>query len=117
MTLHLKPALADSLVKFDKIVGNLHRDNVLTLTGSSILAETFTVTITKSWMRPSPPPRFSWNEGCYYLQHKNKYYLINITFGEDQSQNKVDGGMLHYSKYGIPPHVYTSIVGSLVTAI
>lgn len=117
MTLQLIPALANSLVKFDKVVGNLDTGNVLTLIGSSILTKTFTVTITKSWMRPAPPTRFRWHEGCYYLQSKDKYYLINISFGKDQSKNKVDGNFLHYSEYGIPAHVYTAIVGSLVTTI
>ena len=106
-----------SLIQFNEISGDLINGHVMTLKGSSIFASVCIVKITKSWMRPEQP-RHGFNEGLYYLQHKNDYYLIDIFCnGKAKPDKIVNGKFLKYYEYGIPPHVYTSIIGSLISDI
>ncbi len=105
------------LVKFNEVTGNLINGNKITLKGSSIFAATCIVTITKSWMRPAQP-RHGFNEGIYYLQYKDDYYLIEISCtGTPKEELLTDSKFLRYYEYGIPPHVYTSIIASLVSDV
>jgi hypothetical protein len=134
---------ADKIVTFHSITGNLDKDNKVTLTGSSILTEKFTVILEKVTTQPTG----DFHEGRYYLVGHQCFYLIDVAIGktyfknipkkelekekkkENVKENKywsddederiipVDLSQAYYREHGIPSYVLASIVGSIVTKV
>jgi hypothetical protein len=116
---------AERIVKFYSITGHLDKnDNIVVITGTSVLTDKFEITIEKTKDVPKPTSG-NWNEGCYTILGKNCYYRVSVSIGktirddgwysDDDSPSPLDD--VDYYDHGIPAYVYSASIGSVVTLI
>lgn len=105
-------------VIFHQIQGNLMNLNNVVLSGWSMtLSSKFKISIYKTSVMFRELEGFSWNEAEYYLNVNGLFYIIQITIGGSSSSRFTEPIEIEYQRLGIPPLVYSAIIGSVTTQL